>query len=412
MLKSWLDIPADSDFSIYNLPYGIFSLENGSPSVGVAIGEWIIDMSKAQEMGLFSLIEISENVFDRPILNDLIGLGKSFSKNIRSTLQASLTNPHSQLCEKASEILVKRIEARMHLPLRVGDYTDFYSSEEHATTVGKLFRPSNPQLPNWKQMPVAYHGRASSIVVSKAPISRPKGQIKYEDSETPVFAPTECLDYELELAFVIGKNSELGKSVGIDEAEEYVFGALLFNDWSARDIQRWENQPLGPFTSKNFASSVSPWIVTLDALESFKIKIADQEPKPLDYLYSENNFGFDINLSVEVISAKGNSKIITETNSKHLYWSISQQVAHHTITGCNLRIGDLLATGTISGPEINGAGCLLESTKAGAVPFLLSNESRTYLEDGDEVIMHGYAQNGEIRVGFGTLSGKILPSFT
>lgn len=407
MHQSWLPVALDSDFSIHNLPFGIFSDLRGRRA-GVAIGDFVIDLAEAYDLGMFPEYKLKENVFRKPVLNDAIKLGRAFSRYVRTVLQNALCTPYSSLHQHADSLLIRIQDVQMHLPLQIGNYTDFYSSEEHATTVGKLFRPDNPLFPNWKQMPVAYHGRASSIVVSGTPVHRPCGQMGTGDM--PVFAPTKALDYELELAFVVGMDSELGKPIPVSCAEDYIFGVLLFNDWSARDIQRWEYQPLGPFTSKNFASSVSPWIVTMDALDAFRNDLAEQSPEPLPYLLHENRRGFDINLTIGISPAGREECEVAATNSRQLYWNISQQVAHHTVTGCNLNVGDLLATGTISGGSSPEKGCLLEATSGGKSPVSLKNGiQRTFLEDNDEVIMRGYAQKGDIRVGFGELRGKILP---
>lgn len=408
---SWLPVSPNSDFSIHNLPFGIFSTKSGAPRVGIAIGEWIIDTSVAQELGFFKTLAIEKIILKKDTLNDLMLLGRMVSRGIRLEIQQWLTDENSPFKKEAHRILVKQTDARMHMPLQIGNYTDFYSSEEHATAVGKLYRPDDPLMPNWKHMPVAYHGRASSIVLSGTPIRRPFGQKKPGSSDYPVFKPTTALDFELELGFVIGKNSEMGKPVSVSAAEDYIFGVVLFNDWSARDIQRWEYQPLGPFVSKNFASSISPWVITMDALENFRVASPVQAPLPMPYLQTSGLKSFDIHLSA-AIKPKGHQEtVITRTNAKHLYWNINQQTAHHTITGCNLNIGDVLATGTISIPGPQGAGCLLEATKGGKEPVKLGDGlSRKFLEDGDDVIIRGYAEQDGIRVGFGEVSGEILPS--
>ncbi len=412
---SWLPIPAASDFSLYNLPFGIFSINSGKPRVGVAIGDWIIDMTAAAQLGLFSEVGMAVSVFQSSTLNDLMALGRPVSRRLREILQQELTQTNSALHKNVDPVLVPQADARMHLPVAIGDYTDFYSSLEHATNVGKLFRPDNPLLPNWKHLPVAYHGRASSIVVSGMPIRRPSGQILPEGTSVPVFGPSRALDYELELGFIIGKNSGMGVPVSVEEAEEYVFGCVLFNDWSARDIQRWEYQPLGPFLSKNFASSLSPWVVTLDALDTFRAVGPSQDPEPLPYLQTKGALNFDLNLSVAIRPQNQPETILSRTNARYLYWNIRQQLAHHTVSGCNLRVGDLLATGTISGPEpVHGYapnGCLLELTEGGKEPVQLDGGlTRTYLEDGDEVILRGYAERNGVRVGFGEGRGTILPT--
>lgn len=409
-LTSWLPISADSDFSIYNLPFGIFSKGADSPRVGVAIGDYIIDMSAAAQLGIVSEAGVAVSIFQQSSLNQLMALGRATSRQLRSILQDELTDPDSDLRKDADILLIRQSQATMHLPVAIGDYTDFYSSIEHATNVGKLFRPDNPLLPNWKHLPVAYHGRASSIVISGTPVRRPGGQVLPAGAEAPVFSPTRALDYELELAFVIGKDSTLGTPVPTQEAEEYIFGFLLFNDWSARDIQRWEYQPLGPFLSKNFASTVSPWVVTLDALDAFRVAGPLQDPTPLPYLQSVGDINFDLNLSVAIKPAEEPETTVAGTNARYLYWNVRQQLAHHTITGCNLRVGDLLASGTISSPQ--GKGCLLELTEGGKKPVTLANgQARTYLEDGDEVILRGYAEKDGVRVGFGEARGMIVAPF-
>ena len=402
----WLDLAPDSDFSVHNLPFGIFSNGSEPPRVGVAIGEWIIDMNAAARLGILDSAGTAATLFQESTLNKLMAAGRPAARKLRGTLQKQLSESTSALRQAADRVLVRQADATMHLPVAIGDYTDFYSSQEHATNVGQLFRPDNPLLPNWKHLPVAYHGRASSIVVSGTPIRRPSGQVLLPDAEVPVFAPSQALDYELELGFIIGKNSELGQPVPAEEAENYLFGCVLFNDWSARDIQRWEYQPLGPFLSKNFASSVSPWVVTMDALDTFRVAGPEQNPEPLPYLQTSGALNFDLNLEV-AIKADATEATLCRTNARHLYWNIRQQLAHHTASGCNLRVGDLLATGTISGPD--GRGCLLELTEGGKQPVRLSDGSeRRYLRDGDEVVMRGHAGRDGVRVGFGEVRGKIL----
>lgn len=406
----WLDIAPDSDFSLHNLPFGIFSVGSEPPAVGVAIGEWIIDMAAASRFGVLYPSQVPESVFQEKSLNALIALGRPVAREVRDILQEQLTQTDSVLHQFSERILIRQADATMHLPVAIGDYTDFYSSLEHATNVGELFRPKNPLLPNWKHLPVAYHGRASSIVVSGTAIRRPSGQILPSGATEPIFSPSQALDYELELGFVIGKNSALGVPVSTDEAEDYIFGCVLFNDWSARDIQRWEYQPLGPFLSKNFASSISPWVVMLDALGAFRVAGPEQVPEPLPYLQTEGALNFDLNLEV-AIKPQTSETVVCRTNARHLYWNIRQQIAHHTISGCNLRAGDLLATGTISGSHDSAgpsSGCLLELTEGGKKPILLSDGTeRTYLQDGDEVIMRGYAERDGLRVGFGEVRGAI-----
>jgi fumarylacetoacetase len=408
MQQSWLPVETDSDFSIDNLPFGIFS-DDRPARAGLAIGEWVVDLAAAHALNFFPQYPGNSGVFRKPVLNDLIGLGRDFSEYVRKTVQTGLCDRDSILHQYADHLLVRQKDVQMHMPLRIGNYTDFYSSADHATTVGQLFRPDNPLFPNWKHMPVAYHGRASSIAISGTPVYRPWGQIG-QSNDSPAFMPTNALDYELELAFVIGKDSVPGQPVPAEEADEYIFGALLFNDWSARDIQRWEYQPLGPFTSKNFASGISPWIITWDALQAFRVPAPMQSPEPLPYLRCEAR-NFDLSLSVSIKPENEDEFLVCQNNAKTLYWAAAQQIAHHTITGCNLQIGDLLATGTISGKERNAKGCLLEATGNGKETVMLADGiERRFLEDHDEVIMRGFGRNGNVRVGFGELRGKILPA--
>ncbi|SDG63560.1 fumarylacetoacetate hydrolase [Dyadobacter soli] len=409
MLQSWLPVPSDSDFSIHNLPFGIFSDERPARA-GLAIGEWVVDLAAAYALNMFPHYPEAGSAFRKPVLNDLIALGRGFSEYVRKIVQAALCDRESALNQFSDHLLVPLKSVQMHMPLKVGNYTDFYSSEEHAFSVGQMFRPENPLFPNWKHLPVAYHGRASSIVVSGTPVPRPWGQTG-QPGGVPAFKPTNALDYELELAFVIGKDSAIGRPVAVAEAEDYIFGLLLFNDWSARDIQRWEYQPLGPFTSKNFASSVSPWIVTWEALQHFRVPAPPQEPEPLPYLAHSPRQNFDLSLSVSIKPNNGEEFLVCKTHSRNIYWTAAQQIAHHTVTGCNLQPGDLLATGTISGREINQKGCLLEATLNGTQPVMLKNGvERRFLEDHDEVIMRGFGQKGDIRVGFGGLRGQVLPA--
>ena len=400
-MTSWLDIASDSDFSIYNLPFGIFSTHAKKPQVGIRIGDFVIDLEQLRKLGL---LEIPRNIFNQSSLNSFIGLGKKRTNALRLKIQEWLCDEKSPLKRHFDHAFHKIENVKMYLPVRIGDYTDFYSSIEHATNAGKIFRPDNPLFPNWKHIPIAYHGRASSIVISGTPIHRPKGQYKPADATTPIFGATNELDFELEIGAIIGKNSELGKSINTSESEDYVFGLVLFNDWSARDIQRWETQPLGPFLGKNFASSISPWVVTMEALTPFRVETPTQEPTPLPYLQVEQNKNFDINLEVIL-----NRNIISRTNFKQMYWSIAQQVAHHTVNGCNLKIGDLIASGTISGSESNTYGSMLELSWGGKNPIKLPNgETRTYLQNGDELTLSGFCEKEEMRVGFGEVSGKIV----
>lgn len=406
-MKTWLPVPADSDFSIYNLPFGVFDAGEGRPCAGIAIGDHIVNLAAAAESGLFGKRRFFKKLFEQPVLNDFIALGKPATNRVRRKVQEWLCLPESP--DNAAAILVERRAVQMLLPIRVGDYTDFYSSIEHATNVGKMFRPDNPLLPNWRWLPVGYHGRSSSIVVDGTPIRRPHGQILPKGEETPVFSASRQVDFELEMAFVIGKENPLGQPVPVEKAEEYIFGLLLFNDWSARDIQRWEYVPLGPFLGKNFGSSVSPWIVPLEALKPFRVKGPKQTPAPLDYLRTTGARNCDIELEVAIQPQNGPETVVCRSNTRYLYWSMAQQLAHHTVNGCNLRVGDLMASGTISGPAPDSFGSMLELSWAGQKPLALRDGStRTFLLDGDTVVLRGWARKDGLRVGFGEVRGTVV----
>jgi fumarylacetoacetase len=301
-------------------------------------------------------------------------------------------------------------EARMHLPVAIGGYTDFYSSKEHATNVGSMFRdPKNALLPNWRHLPVAYNGRASSVVVSDTPVRRPRGQLKLPDADEPIFGPTRKLDFELETAFIVGEGNALGEPIAVDQAEKHIFGLVLMNDWSARDIQQWEYVPLGPFNSKTFATSISPWIVTLDALAPFRVAGPVQDPRPLPYLAQSGAHGLDVHLEIALALSNGALATISRTNARHLYWSMAQQLAHHTVSGCNTQVGDLMGSGTISGSTPDSFGSLLELAWNGQRPLALAGgATRSFLEDGDEAIMTGWCQGDGYCVGFGEVRGEIV----
>ena len=409
-MKSWIEYPQNSDFSIYNIPFGIFSVGNGSPGLASAIGDQLINLKAVAKTGLFDEFNIDSKIWESNFLNDFISLGKSKTSQVRLKLQQSLCDEDS-LLKKHPEVFLDRSSVQMHLPVQIGDYTDFYSSIEHATNLGKLFRdPENALLPNWKHLPVGYHGRASSIIVSGVDIHRPKGQLKPADGD-PIFGPCRLLDFELEMGFIIGKENKLGRNVTTAEADEYIFGKALFNDWSARDIQKWEYVPLGPFLGKNFASSIAPWIVTLEALEVFQVKGPIQEPAVLPYLQYEGNKNIDINLEVIIQPEGGEENVVSKSNFKYMYWNMNQQLANHTINGCNLKVGDLMASGTISGKDKNSYGSMLEISEAGKNSLTLADGSeRKFLKDHDTVIMRGYAEKDGMRVGFGEVRTKILPA--
>ncbi|MEC3964387.1 fumarylacetoacetase [Flagellimonas halotolerans] len=403
-----IEIPENSDFSIHNIPFGIFSTKGRSPRIGVAVGEHILDLAAVAELDVF---DFNTALLEKDTLNDFISLGKEITTRVRKKIQYWLKNDDSVLAGKP-ELFVKQSEAQMHMPVAVGDYTDFYSSLEHATNVGKMFRdPENALLPNWKHIPVGYHGRASSIIVSGQPIYRPKGQTLPKGAEAPIFGPTQRLDFELEMGFICGKDTQLGESVSTKKAENHIFGLVLFNDWSARDIQKWEYVPLGPFLAKNFASSISPWVVTLEALEPFRIDGPKQEPEVLPYLQFEGAKNYDIDLEVSIAPEQGEETTVCFSNFKSMYWNMTQQLAHHTVNGCNINIGDMMASGTISGKEENSFGSMLELSWGGTKSIKLKDGSeRKFIQDGDTVIMRGLAKKGDIRVGFGEVSTKVLPA--
>lgn len=410
-LNTWVTSAHDSDFSIHNLPFGIFSTDGRSPRAGIAIGDEIIDLHRLAALGLLEDLSVHASIVGQDSLNAFIALGKKTTGAVRKRIQDWLCREASPL-KRHPDIRIKQHEASMHLPVRIGDYTDFYSSQEHAVNVGKMFRdPDNALLPNWKHLPVAYHGRASSIIPSGVPIRRPSGQVKPTDTDLPIFQPTAALDFELEMGFIIGKESTLGRPVSVQEATKYIFGLVLFNDWSARDIQRWEYVPLGPFLGKNFASSMSPWIVTMEALQPFQISGPEQDVPVLPYLEQSGKQHFDIDLSVSIQPRSGKEQLVCSSNTRYLYWSMAQQLAHHTVNGCNLRIGDLLASGTISGPEAGSYGSMLELSWGGSKEVDLDEgRTRTFLEDYDTVILRGRAEKEGKRVGFGEVRSQILPA--
>ncbi|WP_049751061.1 fumarylacetoacetase [Psychrobacter raelei] len=415
-LRSFLTIAADSDFSIHNLPYGIFSeTKDGVRRAGVAIGDKVLDLAALEEAKLLTLT--GGPYFNKPTLNDFIESGRDNWTAARSQVQSLLSAETATLRDDEqlqAKVLFDQSSVCLHLPLHVPGYTDFYSSKEHATNVGTMFRdPKNALLPNWTELPVGYNGRASTIIVSGQDVVRPSGQIKPNADERPIFSACRRLDFELETAFVVGKPNHIGQPISIDDAWEHIFGMVLLNDWSARDIQKWEYVPLGPFNAKTFASSISPWIVTLDALAPFKTDLPVQEPKPLAYLREHNSdTTYDINLSVEILAEKADEPtVVCNTNFKYMYWSMAQQLTHHTISGCSVQVGDLMGSGTISGPTPDSYGSMLEIAWNATKPVTLSNgETRTFIEDGDTVIMKGYSEKDGIRVGFGEVRGTLLPA--
>jgi fumarylacetoacetase len=397
-LNNWLNVPENHDFSIYNLPYGIFSTQSSAPRAGMAFGDHVLDLAAMESL-------------EKPTLNDYIAQGKLITNAVRTRVQQLLSDDQSAL-KGHTDVFIPRENVQMHLPVHIGDYTDFYSSIEHATNVGIMFRdPENALLPNWKHLPVGYHGRASSIILSGQNIHRPKGQTKPPEGD-PTFGPTQRLDFELEMAFIVGSNTELGSSVDVKDATKHIFGMVLFNDWSARDIQKWEYVPLGPFLAKNFASSISPWIVTMEALDDYRVAGPKQDPPVLPYLQTTGDMNYDISLEVSLTPESGeNETTISRSNFKYMYWNMAQQLAHHTVNGCDVHVGDMMASGTISGPTPDSYGSMLELAWAGSRPIKLENgEERKFIQDGDTVIMRGFAEKEGKRVGFGEVSTKILPA--
>ena len=412
-LKSWVDVPAHSDFPIQNLPFGIFrTISNTAPRVCTAIGDSVVDLAVLNYLTLLEELEIDQSVFNAPSLNPLMSLGKEKTRALRLRVAELLSAGNKEAVDFAWHFLHPMDKVELLMPIEVGDYTDFYSSIEHATNVGKMFRdPESALLPNWRHLPVGYHGRASSIVVSGTPVRRPHGQQIPKGATQPVFGPSRLLDFELEMAFVVGKDKSLGDRIAVDEAEDYIFGMVLFNDWSARDIQKWEYVPLGPFLGKSFASTISPWVVTLDALEPFRVAGPEQTPPVLPYLQSSGKKNFDIQLEVLIEAEGGAPHRVCHSNFKYMYWNMAQQLAHHTVNGCNLKVGDMCASGTISGPEPGSYGSMMEISWQGTKPVDMPDGSqRTFIKDGDRVIMRGFAEKDGLRIGFGEAAGKVLPA--
>jgi len=417
ILMSFVPVPKGSDFPLENLPYGIFSTpDNAKPRIGVAIGEHILDLSVVSHLFVGDQLKNNQHVFQESALNGLMGLGPKAWSEARRTIQDLLSAGTTTL--QGNEDLKKRAlvlqsEAVMHLPAQIGDYTDFYSSIIHASNVGEMFRgKENALMPNWKHLPVGYHGRSSSVVISGTPVRRPVGQTRPDDSQPPIFGPCKLLDFELETAFFVGPGNKLGEPIPIEQAHGHIFGMVLMNDWSARDIQKWEYVPLGPFLAKNFGTTVSPWVVTMEALEPFKTANYHQDPEPLPYLKHQDEYNFDINLNVAIKPFDGEeAAVICRSNFKWMYWTMKQQLAHHSISGCNLSPGDLLGSGTISGPTPDSFGSLLELSWRGSKTVDVGNgKTRKFLQDGDEVILTGFCEKDGLRIGFGSCTGKVLPA--
>lgn len=412
---SWIEVAQNSDFPIQNIPFGVFLTRDDIITIGTRIGDTAIDLGALHQLGYFKGIDLTEDIFLQDSLNDFIADGRKTWRLVRNRISDIFLKSNQELqtnrahCDK---ILFPINQVEMQLPVDVGDYTDFYASKEHATNVGSLFRdPENALLPNWLHIPIGYHGRSSSIIPSGTPVRRPFGQTRPGEDGIPGFGPSKLLDFELEMAFITTVSNDLGDRISINEAEDYIFGLVLFNDWSARDIQAWEYQPLGPFLGKNFASTISPWIVTLDALEPFRVDNPKQEPTPLPYLQHEGKHSFDINLQMAIQPEEKEETVVCNSNFKYMYWTMAQQLAHHTVNGCPVEAGDMMGSGTISGPTQDSFGSMLELTWRGQNPIKMNDGSeRKFINDNDTVIMRGFAQNDTVRIGFGECSGKVLPA--
>lgn len=414
-LKSWIDVPDGSDFPIQNIPFGVARNKEGKIRCVSRIGNYVIDLYALAELGHFDELDIDDlRVFKSETLNSFIAQGRPAWRAVRDKVSDLFEEDNPQIrddAEEKSRVLHHLLDVEMLMPVHIGDYTDFYSSIEHATNVGKMFRdPDNALLPNWKHLPVGYHGRSSSIVISGTSIHRPLGQTKADDADTPAFGPSRLFDFELEMAFITGGSTNLGDRISTGKAEDFIFGMVLFNDLSARDIQKWEYVPLGPFLGKNFGSVVSPWIVTLDALEPYRTAGPTQEPKVLPYLEYTGDKNYDINLEVFIKPEQGEENKVCRSNYKYLYWNMCQQLAHHTVNGCNINVGDLYASGTISGPTPDSYGSMLEISWKGTRPLKLSDGSeRKFINDNDTIIMRGYCDNGTSRIGFGECITTVMP---
>ncbi|AXT20525.1 fumarylacetoacetase [Flavobacteriaceae bacterium AU392] len=413
---SWLHVDKNSDFPIQNIPFGVFLTRDDIITIGTRIGDTAIDLGALHQLGYFDGIPLTDDIFLQDSLNDFIADGRKTWRLVRNRI-AEIFDAENNILKnnkKNKETVLFRLdEIEMQLPVQIGDYTDFYASKEHATNVGKMFRgEENALMPNWLHLPVGYHGRSSSIIPSKIPVHRPQGQILPNEATEPTFGPSKLVDFELEMAFITTDANDLGEPIPIEEAEEYIFGLVLFNDWSARDIQKWEYVPLGPFLGKNFASSISPWIVTLDALEPFRVESPKQDPKPLEYLQYKGKKSFDINLEAAIHPKGAKETIVSRSNFKYMYWNMSQQLAHHTVNGCPVNSGDMMGSGTISGVTEDAYGSMLEITWKGEKPITMSDGTeRKFINDYDTVIMRGYCEKDGTRIGFGEVESQLLPVF-
>ncbi|MEJ6506401.1 MAG: fumarylacetoacetase [Crocinitomicaceae bacterium] len=414
-IVSWVAVPEDSDFPIQNLPLGVFKTDQIETRVGMRIGDYILDLKTLHVLGYLENLPYNIAAFDSHSLNLLMKKGKLSARRLRDRVSDLLNKENTELQNNqhhVEQVLIFESSAQVLMPIEIGDYTDFYSSKEHATNVGTMFRdPNNALLPNWLYIPVGYHGRSSSVIPSGQAIHRPKGQTKPNEDEGPVFGPSKMIDFELEMAFVTFDGKPLGDTISTAEAEDYIFGLVLFNDWSARDIQKWEYVPLGPFLAKNFASSISSWIVSLDALQPYCVDTPSQSPEVLDYLKFDGHKSYDINLQVAITPHASQETIVCNSNFKYMYWNMAQQLAHHTINGCDIRCGDLLGSGTISGPTPDSYGSMLELAWKGTKPMPMTDGTeRKFIQDGDTVTMRGFCKNDKIRIGFGEVASKLLPS--
>ena len=421
--RSWIESAQDpeGDFPIENLPFGVVAIEDDH-RIATAIGDRVVDLRGLVDLGLLDdLAPEVRTALRSETLNEFAGLGRTAASAARKAIMSLLSDGDDRLAShgERDRVVVAAADALPGMPFAIGDYTDFYASEHHATNVGSMFRPDNPLMPNWKHLPVGYHGRASSVIASGRDVRRPHGQTVGPDGPPPKHGPVRLLDYELEVGFFVGRGSELGTPVPVAEALDHVFGLVLVNDWSARDVQKWEYQPLGPFNAKNFATSISPWVVTMDALEPFLVPgppRAAGDPENLPYLVNPSDVAVDLELEVLIASEAMRSKGMAPArvslgNYRDMYWTIAQMMAHHTSTGCDLNPGDLMASGTVSGPTEDSRGCLLEMTWRGENPISLPDGTeRKFLQDGDEVVIRGWCRKGDVRIGFGQCTGRVLPA--
>lgn len=413
--KSWLEVAEDSDFPIQNIPFGVFLTRDDIITIGTRIGDHAIDLGALHQLGYFKGIPLTDDIFLQDTLNDFISDGKKTWRAVRNRISEifDIDNPNLKNNDEHKKVILFSMEEiEMQLPVQIGDYTDFYSSKEHATNVGTMFRdPENALMPNWLHIPVGYHGRSSTIVPSGIPVKRPLGQTLPRGADKPVFGPSRLVDFELEMAFITTDANVMGEPIAIDVAEDYIFGMVLFNDWSARDIQKWEYVPLGPFLAKNFASSISPWIVTMDALEPFRVDSPIQDPEPFPYLRQKGQNSYDINLEVAIAPEGDEETTVTKSNFKYMYWTMVQQLAHHTVNGCKVNSGDMMGSGTISGSTPDSYGSMLELSWQGTKSIQLkNNKQRKFIEDNDTVILKGYCEKNGTRIGFGKVETKLLPA--